>query len=65
LIFSYQQQQTPPLPRKTSGGGGSWGFRKLFGIGSKQDTMPSSNYYAPEVRCFINKIIFMYSYIQG
>jgi hypothetical protein len=72
LIFSYQQQQPPPPPpppRKTSGGGGGggggWGFRKLFGIGSKQDTMPSSNYYAPEVRCFINKIIFMYCYIQG
>jgi hypothetical protein len=57
-MFSYQQPPPPP-PRKTTGESG-WGFRKLFGIGSKQNTMPSSNYYAPEVSCFTNKTIFIY-----
>jgi hypothetical protein len=59
LIFSYQQPlPPPPPPRKTPNDGSGWGFRKLFGIGSKQDTMPSSNYYAPEVSYFTNKNIF-------
>jgi hypothetical protein len=52
LIFSYQKPPPPPPPRNTSGGNG-WGFRKLFGLGPKQETssyVPEvSRSYAPEV----------------
>jgi len=44
-------QLPPPSPRKTAGGG--WGgFRKLFGFGSKEEEMPPTNYYPPEVSYF-------------
>ncbi|UJR14793.1 hypothetical protein I4U23_001781 [Adineta vaga] len=43
----YREPPPPPhAPRKTASGG--WGFRKLFGLGSKEENLPPSRYYSPE-----------------
>jgi hypothetical protein len=47
-----QQQQQPLQPSSRKSGGGWGGFRKLFGLGSKEESMPSPNYYTPEVSYF-------------
>ncbi|CAF1280758.1 unnamed protein product [Adineta ricciae] len=44
-VTEYREAPLPP-PRKTTSGG--WGFRKLFGLGSKEEEIPSSRYYSPE-----------------
>jgi hypothetical protein len=48
-ILRFQPPPPPPPPRKTTGGSGWGGFRKLFGLGTKEESVPATNYYAPEV----------------
>jgi hypothetical protein len=41
--------QPPPPIRKTTGSSGWGGFRKLFGLSYKEESIPATNYYRPEV----------------
>ncbi len=38
-----------PPPRKTTGGGAWGGFRKFFGFGPKEESIPTNDYYTQEV----------------
>lgn len=48
--FRFRLQPPPPAPsRKQTNESGWGGFRKLFGLGRKEEPAPVDDYYAPEV----------------
>jgi hypothetical protein len=42
-----RSQQLPPPGRKTTGD--NWSFRKIFGMGQKEEQRPTASYYTPDV----------------